>query len=45
MGRSSTTFDEMVRMDVRYVTEWSIWQDMKIILKTPWVIIVGKGAY
>ncbi len=45
MGRSSTTFDEMVRMDVQYVTEWSIWQDLKIILKTPWVIIVGKGAY
>jgi exopolysaccharide biosynthesis polyprenyl glycosylphosphotransferase len=44
-GRSSTTFDEMVRMDVRYVTEWSIWQDVKIILKTPWVIIMGKGAY
>lgn len=45
MGRSSTTFDEMVRMDVRYVTEWSIWQDIKIILKTPWVIVMGKGAY
>ena len=45
MGRSSTTFDEMVRMDLKYVTEWSIWQDIKIILKTPWVVIVGKGAY
>jgi lipopolysaccharide/colanic/teichoic acid biosynthesis glycosyltransferase len=45
MGRSSTTFDEMVRLDVRYVTEWSIWQDIKIILKTPWVVIMGKGAY
>jgi lipopolysaccharide/colanic/teichoic acid biosynthesis glycosyltransferase len=45
MGRSSTTFDEMVRMDVRYVTEWTIWQDIKIILKTPWVVIMGKGAY
>jgi lipopolysaccharide/colanic/teichoic acid biosynthesis glycosyltransferase len=45
MGRSSTTFDDMVRMDVKYITEWSIWQDIKIILKTPWVVVMGKGAY
>jgi len=45
MGRSRTTFDEMVRMDLRYVTEWSLWQDIKIILKTPWAVIAGKGAY
>jgi len=35
----------MVRMDLRYVTEWSLWQDIKIILKTPWAVIAGKGAY
>ncbi len=45
MGRSSTTFDEMVRLDIKYVSDWSLWQDMKIILKTPWVVIAGKGAY
>ena len=45
MGRSRTTFDEMVRMDLRYVTEWSLWQDIKILLKTPWAVIAGKGAY
>ncbi len=45
MGRSRTTFDEMVRLDLRYVTEWSLWQDIKIILKTPWAVIAGKGAY
>lgn len=44
-GRSRTTFDEMVRLDLRYVTEWSLWQDIKIILKTPWAVIAGKGAY
>ena len=27
MGRSSTTFDEMVRLDIRYSREWSIWLD------------------
>ncbi len=44
-GRSSTTFDEMVRLDLKYSKEWSIWLDIKIMLKTPWVVIAGKGAY
>lgn len=44
-GRSSTTFDEMVRLDLKYIREWSIWLDIKIILKTPWVVLMGKGAY
>ena len=44
-GRSSTSFDEMVRMDINYVQEWSLWLDIKIILQTPWVVLKGKGAY
>jgi len=44
-GRSATTFDEMVRIDINYVQEWSLWLDIKIILKTPWVVLKGKGAY
>jgi exopolysaccharide biosynthesis polyprenyl glycosylphosphotransferase len=44
-GRSSTAFDEMVRLDLKYIREWSILLDIKIILKTPWVVLTGKGAY
>jgi lipopolysaccharide/colanic/teichoic acid biosynthesis glycosyltransferase len=44
-GRSSTTFDEMVRLDLKYAKEWSLWLDIKILLKTPWVVFSGKGAY
>lgn len=44
-GRSSTSFDEMVRLDLKYVQEWSLWLDFKILLLTPWVVIKGKGAY
>jgi lipopolysaccharide/colanic/teichoic acid biosynthesis glycosyltransferase len=44
-GRSSTNFDEMVRLDLKYVTDWSLWQDIKIILQTPLAVIAGKGAY
>jgi len=44
-GRSVTTFDEMVRMDIKYIREWSLWLDIKIILKTPLVMLKGNGAY
>ncbi len=45
MGRSATTFDEMVRLDLRYATNWSLWLDLKILLRTPWAVVGGKGAY
>jgi len=44
-GRSSTNFDEMVRLDLQYSRQWSIWLDLKIILETPIVLLVGKGGY
>jgi exopolysaccharide biosynthesis polyprenyl glycosylphosphotransferase len=44
-GRSLTTFNEMVRLDIKYIREWSLWLDIKILLKTPWVVLKGKGAY
>lgn len=43
-GRSRTTFDEMVRMDLRYAIERSLWVDVKIILQTPSAIFSGRGA-
>ncbi len=45
MGRSATTFDEMVRLDLRYAMNWSLWLDLKILLRTPWAVVGGKGAY
>jgi exopolysaccharide biosynthesis polyprenyl glycosylphosphotransferase len=44
-GRSSCSFDEMVRLDLRYIQEWSIWLDIKILIQTPWAVLRGKGAY
>jgi lipopolysaccharide/colanic/teichoic acid biosynthesis glycosyltransferase len=44
-GRSSTTFDEMVRLDLHYATTWTPWMDVKLLLKTPWAMVAGKGAY
>ena len=43
-GRSRTTFDEMVRLDLRYARTCSIWNDIKILLATPGAVFSGKGA-
>jgi len=44
-GRSRVKFDDMVRLDVRYAMVRSIWLDIKILLLTPWSVIIGEGAY
>ncbi len=43
-GRSRTTFDEMVRLDLRYARSHSLWTDIRILLATPRAVISGKGA-
>jgi len=43
-GRSITSFDDMVRLDLRYVQNWSLWLDIKILLKTVKVFVHPKGA-
>ena len=44
-GRSRVTFDEMVRLDLRYARSWSLWLDLKILAQTPWAVLLGDGAY
>jgi exopolysaccharide biosynthesis polyprenyl glycosylphosphotransferase len=43
-GRSRLTFEEMVRVDLYYIENWSIWLDMKILLLTFPAILRGDGA-
>jgi len=43
-GRSRTTFDEMVRLDLRYARTRCLWTDLRILLATPRAVISGKGA-
>jgi lipopolysaccharide/colanic/teichoic acid biosynthesis glycosyltransferase len=43
-GRSRTTFDDMVRLDLRYARKRSLWVDLKILLRTPGAVLGGKGA-
>jgi lipopolysaccharide/colanic/teichoic acid biosynthesis glycosyltransferase len=44
-GRSRVEFDDMVRLDLRYASAWSLWLDIKILLKTPKAVLVGEGAF
>ena len=43
-GRSATSFEEMVRMDVEYIQQQSLWLDIKIIIMTVTAVTYGKGA-
>jgi lipopolysaccharide/colanic/teichoic acid biosynthesis glycosyltransferase len=43
-GRNSRTYEEMVRLDVEYAGRQSLALDMKILFKTPWTVIRGRGA-
>lgn len=43
-GRASTTFDEQVRLDLRYVEKQSLWLDLLIILRTFKAVLTTKGA-
>jgi len=44
-GRSRTTFDEMVRLDLQYSRRLSLATDIKILFATPRAVISGDGAY
>lgn len=44
-GRSDTSFDELIEMDLEYIRNQSLWLDIKLILKTVVVVFTHKGAY
>lgn len=41
-GRSEIDFDEEAKLDTYYIDNWSLWLDIKIMLKTPLVVILGR---
>ena len=44
-GRNQVTdFKEWVRLDLEYIDSWSLWLDVKILIKTVPVVIGGEGA-
>ena len=44
MGRSTIGFDEWMALDIRYIDQWSVWLDIKILFRTIPAVIRGSGA-
>jgi exopolysaccharide biosynthesis polyprenyl glycosylphosphotransferase len=44
-GRSNLSFEEMVRLDLYYIENWSLSFDVKIILRTLGAVVRREGAY
>lgn len=44
-GRSDLSFDEWIQMDLWYVANRSLWTDFSLIVRTPWAVFTGRGAY
>jgi exopolysaccharide biosynthesis polyprenyl glycosylphosphotransferase len=44
-GRSDTSYEHRVRLDMQYIRNWSFWLELQIIYRTIPVVLKGKGAY
>ena len=37
-------FDDWVRMDLEYIDQWTLWLDVKILVRTLWAVVAGTGS-
>jgi lipopolysaccharide/colanic/teichoic acid biosynthesis glycosyltransferase len=44
-GRSNTSYDDRVKLDMSYINTWSVFKDIQILLKTIPAVMKGDGAY
>ena len=44
LGRTSIPFEEMIKLDYLYVTNWSLWTDVRLMLRTFSVVLRRRGA-
>ncbi len=44
-GRQNKSYEDRVQMDISYIRNWSLALDIRILLKTPFKVIRGEGAY
>jgi len=43
-GRNRIDFEEWMRLDLKYIDTWSLWLDLKILLRTIPAVLTGRGA-
>ena len=44
LGRTRIPFEEMVKLDYLYVMNWSLWEDVRLMLRTLPAVLGGRGA-
>jgi Undecaprenyl-phosphate galactose phosphotransferase WbaP len=44
MGRHQRSFQQRLQLDEYYISNWSLWMDIYILMKTVWVVLSGSGA-
>ncbi|MFT4799756.1 MAG: lipopolysaccharide/colanic/teichoic acid biosynthesis glycosyltransferase [Candidatus Azotimanducaceae bacterium] len=42
---NSKAFEQQADMDIMYIRSRSLWQDIRILIQTPFAMITAKGAY
>jgi len=42
-NRNDISFKEWMKLDLKYIDNWSLWVDTKIIFRTVWVMLTGSG--
>ena len=43
-GRNNIDFKTWMKLDLQYIDNWSLFLDLKLLLKTPYVVVMGTGA-
>jgi lipopolysaccharide/colanic/teichoic acid biosynthesis glycosyltransferase len=44
-GRSEIGFEDWIRMDLWYLANQNFWTDLGLLVRTPWCVLTGRGAY
>ena len=44
-GRSDISFDQWMELDLAYIDTWSLWQDVRICLRTVPAVLLSRGAH
>jgi exopolysaccharide biosynthesis polyprenyl glycosylphosphotransferase len=45
MGRNKLSFEQWMKLDLRYIDEWSPWLDLQLLLRTVPALLFSRGAY